>query len=142
MAFAIVTFPRVRRVFMDGAPEGQTGETIIVQRGHHVFDLGDPQDYTPPSVPAVVTGTEDDPTIIAFAAASVPLAAEGVAAAPGPLEAAAPAKRARRGGAKKTASAPRRRKTAARLRGGGKSGAKKGAGTSRRQATAKRKKTR
>jgi hypothetical protein len=67
MEFVTVTFPRVRGVQMDGAPEGQTGDLIGVQRGHHIFDLGLPLDYTPPSRTEVVAGTSQDrPMIIAF----------------------------------------------------------------------------
>src|SRR2546421_694844 len=52
---------------MDGAQQGQTGQTIAVERGHHIFDLGDPQDYEPESAPATVAGTsQTQPMIIAF----------------------------------------------------------------------------
>ena len=50
MEFVLVTFPRVRPVRMDGATQGHTGQMIAVQRGVHIFDLGLPLDYTPPSV--------------------------------------------------------------------------------------------
>jgi hypothetical protein len=67
MEFVQVTFPRARGVFMDGAPQGKTGQTIGVQRGHHIFDLGDPQDYEPPTFPTVVAGTtQTQPLIIMF----------------------------------------------------------------------------
>jgi hypothetical protein len=67
MEFVFVTYPRLRDVFMDGAQQGQTGQTIAVQRGHHIFDLGDPQDYEPESARATVAGTsQTQPMIIAF----------------------------------------------------------------------------
>ena len=68
MEFVKVTFPESRGVQMDGAPEGNTGDVLSVQRGHHIFDLGEPVDYTPPSRTEVVAGTsQDHPMIIPFA---------------------------------------------------------------------------
>jgi hypothetical protein len=72
MEFVTVTFPRVRDVQMDGAPEGKTGDLIGVQRGHHIFDLGVPLDYTPPNRTEVVAGTSQDrPMIIEFEPAPI-----------------------------------------------------------------------
>jgi hypothetical protein len=67
MEFVRVTFPSVRGVQIDGAPQGQTGDLLGVQRGHHIFDLGVPLDYTPASRTEVVAGTSQDrPMIIEF----------------------------------------------------------------------------
>jgi len=67
MEFVLVTFPTLRLVRMDGAQEGQTGQMIGVQRGTHIFDLGDPQDYAPPSVQTVVANTsQTQPLVIPF----------------------------------------------------------------------------
>src|SRR5215510_3627941 len=67
MEFVIVTFPVVRGVRMDGAPEGQTGEVINVERGTHRFDLGEPLDYQPPRQRVRVFNTSElAPMVIAF----------------------------------------------------------------------------
>ena len=61
MEFVLVTFPTLRAVRLDGAQQGQTGQIIGVQRGTHLFDLGTPQDYTPPLVQTVVANTSQIP---------------------------------------------------------------------------------
>ena len=67
MEFVKVTFPSRRSVQMDGAPEGHTGDLLGVQRGHHIFNLGEPVDYTPPNRTELVAGTsQDQPMIIKF----------------------------------------------------------------------------
>ena len=67
MEFVLVTFERLRGVFMDGMRQGQTGQVIGVEAGHHDFDLGSPEDYAPSSVPAVVMGTTPtQPMIVPF----------------------------------------------------------------------------
>ena len=67
MEFVLVTFPRVRPVRMDGATQGQTGQVLAVQRGVHIFDLGSPPDYTPPSVQTTVANTTSGaPLVVAF----------------------------------------------------------------------------
>jgi hypothetical protein len=69
MEFVKVTFPSPRGVQMDGAPEGQTGDLLGVQRGHHTFDLGEPIDYTPSSRTELIAGTsKEQPLIIEFQA--------------------------------------------------------------------------
>lgn len=71
MEFVLVTFPRVRSVRMDGATQGQTGQVIAVQRGVHIFDLGSPLDYTPPSVQTPVANTTSGaPLVVAFQSAT------------------------------------------------------------------------
>src|SRR5436190_19076074 len=67
MEFVRVTFETVRGVQIDGAPQGQTGELLGVQRGHHTFDLGEPVDYTPSSRTELVAGTsQSQPMVIDF----------------------------------------------------------------------------
>jgi len=71
MEFVLVTFPRVRPVRMDGATQGQTGQVIAVQRGVHIFDLGAPLDYTPPSIQTPVANTTSvAPLVVAFQSAA------------------------------------------------------------------------
>jgi hypothetical protein len=38
-----------RQVFVDDDPNGRTNQTITVDRGHHKFQLGGEQNYSPPS---------------------------------------------------------------------------------------------
>ena len=81
MEFVLVTFPTLRPVRMDGARQGQTGQIIGVQRGNHIFDLGSPQDYAPPSVPAVVANTSQmQPLVIPFRRVALRVSVGGPAA--------------------------------------------------------------
>ena len=67
MEFVKVTYPEERGVDIDGAPQGRTNELVGVQRGHHIFDLGEPFDYDPPSRTVVVAGTtQTRPLIVEF----------------------------------------------------------------------------
>ena len=78
MEFVLVTFPTLRAVRMDGAQQGQTGQIIGVQRGTHLFDLGSPQDYTPPRVQAIVANTTQmQPCVIPFQPAALPVPVGG-----------------------------------------------------------------
>jgi hypothetical protein len=45
-----VEYPSSRDVFVDGQLCGKTKQLMIVQTGTHMFDLGNPQDYTPDSI--------------------------------------------------------------------------------------------
>ena len=75
MEFVLVTFPTLRPVRMDGAQQGQTGQIIGVQRGTHIFDLGRPQDYAPPSVQTIVANTSQmQPLVIPFQPVALPVA--------------------------------------------------------------------
>jgi hypothetical protein len=47
MEFIYVTFRESRPVIVDGASNGNTNDTITVQRGRHTITLGGDQDYTP-----------------------------------------------------------------------------------------------
>src|SRR5688500_1216427 len=105
MEFVLVEFPQIRRVFIDDAPQGMTGQRQAVQEGHHVFDLGEPVDYTPARQEVLVSGTSvRNPMSIVFfstfaATASLPVIPE----------VAAPAPRARRARAKAKAKTARKR---------------------------------
>ena len=57
MEYVVVTYPTARDVRIDGQIAGKTNETLRVERGHHSFDLGDPQDYQPLSVEMNVRDT-------------------------------------------------------------------------------------
>lgn len=50
MEYVVVSYPSDRSVRIDGQVAGRTNATLMVEKGHHVFDLGDPKDYKPPSV--------------------------------------------------------------------------------------------
>jgi len=90
MEFVLVTFPTLRRVRMDGAQQGETGQVIGVQRGTHIFDLGNPPNYAPPSVQTVVANTsQTQPLVIPFEPAMLPVAV-GAPPPRGPVTAARP----------------------------------------------------
>jgi hypothetical protein len=50
MESVVVTYPKERDVRVDGQVAGKTNDTLMVDRGHHIFDLGEPRDYQPSSV--------------------------------------------------------------------------------------------
>lgn len=57
MEFVVVSYPAARDVRIDGQIAGKTYDTLRVERGHHTFDLGDPQDYQPASIEKCVRNT-------------------------------------------------------------------------------------
>ena len=57
MEYVVVNYPKARKVRVDGQDAGFTNETLRVEKGHHIFDLGDPRDYLPRSVVRNVQGT-------------------------------------------------------------------------------------
>ena len=62
-----VQFPEERDVNIDGQLAGKTNSTLMVEEGHHVFDLGQPLDYEPESQQVAVTGTDPiRPQIVIF----------------------------------------------------------------------------
>ena len=73
MEFVIVRLDDLkRRVFIDNQRQGMTGARQGVPEGMHIFDLGDPVDYTPPSQEIEVTGTSAaNPMVIDFTAIPV-----------------------------------------------------------------------
>jgi hypothetical protein len=95
MEFVVVTFPNRRPVFMDDQPSGNTGDKLTVQAGHHAFDLGAPQDYSPKRQTVNVTGTTaGNPLLVTFIQAPVAAGAidegEGVPVPAPPSAAIAP----------------------------------------------------
>ena len=67
MEWVVVSYPRVRDVFVDGRRTGQTNVLLIVREGTQVFDLGTPRDYRPSRRKMAVTKTsEPKPMIITF----------------------------------------------------------------------------
>ncbi len=64
---AIVVYPRVRDVFIDGHRVGQTNELLRVRRGQQDFDLGMPADYRPSTQRVSIANTSAiRPAIIVF----------------------------------------------------------------------------
>jgi hypothetical protein len=57
MEYVVVSYPANRDVRIDGQIAGKTNKTLRVERGHHIFDLGEPRDYEPESVEKNVRGT-------------------------------------------------------------------------------------
>jgi hypothetical protein len=57
MEYVIVKFPESRTVLIDGEEGGLTGRILLVEKGTHLFQLNDPQDYQPPSNQQVVANT-------------------------------------------------------------------------------------
>ena len=57
MEYVVVTYLADRKVRIDGQAAGFTNDTLMVEKGHHIFDLGLPQDYQPASVPRIVQNT-------------------------------------------------------------------------------------
>ena len=67
MEFIMVSCEEERSVHVDGQLAGLARQTLMVQEGHHVIDLGVPRNYSPPSWSGVVTGTTSiSPLIIMF----------------------------------------------------------------------------
>lgn len=67
MEHVVVRFSEERGVYMDGNHIGTTGDTLMVEEGHHVFDLGTPPNYTPSSQEVTVTGTDPiNPQVVSF----------------------------------------------------------------------------
>ncbi len=65
-AWVIVTFPKVRDVYVDGVRSGKTNTAFNVQLGHHTFDLDEPKDYKPAKIALLIDGTPVNPTVIEF----------------------------------------------------------------------------
>ena len=57
MEYVIVEFNEERDALIDGQIAGKTNQTLMVEEGHHVFDLGDPRDYSPESQEIAVENT-------------------------------------------------------------------------------------
>ena len=57
MEYVVVSYPTARDVRIDGRIAGKTNDTLRVERGHHTFDLGYPQDYQPASIKKSIRNT-------------------------------------------------------------------------------------
>ena len=57
MEYVVVSYPDDRDVVVDGQVAGKTNNTLMIEAGHHVFELGEPQDYEPLSVERAVENT-------------------------------------------------------------------------------------
>jgi hypothetical protein len=47
MHYVKVQYAEERDVYIDGQRSGKTNQTLMVEEGHHRFDLGEPADYSP-----------------------------------------------------------------------------------------------
>jgi hypothetical protein len=57
MEFVVVSYPKDRKVRIDDKVAGNTNDKLMVETGHHIFDLGEPIDYKPLWVAKVVHNT-------------------------------------------------------------------------------------
>jgi hypothetical protein len=67
MEYVIARYPVERDVFIDWQVAGKTNRLLMVEKGHHRFDLGRPGDYTPDSYDLTVENTTElTPLILEF----------------------------------------------------------------------------
>jgi len=67
MEHVIVKYPKERPVYIDGKQNGKTNEILRIGTGIHVFDLGEPKDYTPDEIEITVADTSSiEPLEIEF----------------------------------------------------------------------------
>ncbi|HUL14094.1 MAG TPA: hypothetical protein VLU73_18235 [Methylococcaceae bacterium] len=67
MEYVIARYPVERDVFIDWQAAGKTNRILMVEKGHHRFDLGRPGDYTPDSHDLTVESTTElTPLILEF----------------------------------------------------------------------------
>jgi len=67
MEHIIVSFPTNRIVYIDGEKNGQTNDSLRVDAGSHLFDLGPLKNYEPGSQIVTISGTNIlDPQTIVF----------------------------------------------------------------------------
>ena len=57
MEYVIVTFPTNRNVYIDGEHNGRTNDSLRVDAGTHIFDLGPLKNYKPGFRKVTVSGT-------------------------------------------------------------------------------------
>lgn len=57
MEYVFINYVAGRMVRVDGKEWGITNSTLIVEKGHHIFDLGAPANYQPPSIERIVQNT-------------------------------------------------------------------------------------
>lgn len=67
MEYLVVTFPRPRRVKVDGEFNGRTDEVIELEAGSHVITLGPPANFKPSEQRIILKNTSElAPREIAF----------------------------------------------------------------------------
>jgi len=67
MEYVVVKYPTERDVYIDWKTAGKTNHSLMVEKGHHRFDLGRPADYVPDSRHVVVENTTElTPLILEF----------------------------------------------------------------------------
>jgi hypothetical protein len=67
MEYVVAKYPIERDVYIDWQPAGKTNRTLMVEKGHHRFDLGRPGDYAPDSHDVMVENTTElTPLILEF----------------------------------------------------------------------------
>ena len=67
MEYVIARYPVERDVFIDWQVAGKTNRLLMVEKGHHRFDLGRPGDYTTDSYDLTVENTTElTPLILEF----------------------------------------------------------------------------
>lgn len=65
--FVVVRYPASRTVMVDGNRLGYTNTILVVEPGHHAFDLGKPVNYRPPTIERLVENTTViNPLVIEF----------------------------------------------------------------------------
>jgi hypothetical protein len=57
MEYVIIDYCEKRTVIIDGDPDGDTGDLLMVEKGTHTFKLDGDQDYTPKWRRVVVKNT-------------------------------------------------------------------------------------
>lgn len=57
MEYVIVNYPTNRNVFIDGEKNGRTNESLRVEAGTHIFDIGPLKNYKPGSRKVTVSDT-------------------------------------------------------------------------------------
>jgi hypothetical protein len=67
MEYVVVKYPTERDVHIDWQPVGKSGLLLLVEKGHHRFDLGRPSDYAPDAHYVTVEDTTElTPLILEF----------------------------------------------------------------------------
>jgi hypothetical protein len=73
MAYVFVRYSKERDVYIDSQIAGKTQYTLMVEEGHHIFDLGEPADYLPESQEVLVQHTTSlRPQIVEFTPKETP----------------------------------------------------------------------
>jgi hypothetical protein len=59
MEYVLVVYPTDRIVYIDGENSGQTNTVLRVDAGTHIFELGNPKNFTPVSCKILVQDTTE-----------------------------------------------------------------------------------